>query len=128
VDASFTDIYYTGISFLLAWNIFQPVFISLAALSRKGTIISAFAFFMVGLIVSAIAKNSWTLIFGRTIQGVGGGGVMAMTYVLMADLFTLEERSKFVSLLTLVYLIGTSAGPLLGGGLASHASWVCSSR
>lgn len=50
---------------------------------------------------------------------------MAMTYVLMADLFTLEERAKFVSLLTLVYLVGTSAGPLLGGGLASHASWVC---
>jgi len=124
LDASFISVYYTGISFLLSWTIFQPMFASLAAISRRGTAIAALVLFMAGIIVSAVAQQSWVLIFGRTMQGMGGGGCIAMTYVLMADLFTLEKRAKFVSLLTLIYLVGTIAGPVMGGGFADKVSWV----
>jgi MFS family permease len=89
------------------------------------TIITALVFFIAGTIISAVAKRPWILIFGRTVQGIGGGGVLALTYILMADLFTLQERAKYVSFLTLVYLIGTVCGPVIGGGLAYRASWVC---
>jgi len=89
------------------------------------TIVAAVVFFMTGIIMSAVAKRPWSLILGRTIQGVGGGGILALTYILMADLFTIEERAKYVSFLTLVYLIGTVSGPVVGGGLAYRASWVC---
>jgi MFS family permease len=88
------------------------------------TIITALVFFIAGTIVSAVAHRPWILIFGRTVQGIGGGGVLALTYILMADLFTLQERAKYVSFLTLVYLVGTVCGPVIGGGLAYRASWV----
>jgi MFS family permease len=81
-------------------------------------------FFMAGIIVSSVAKTPWVLIFGRAIQGVGAGGIVAMTYVLMADLFTLQERAKFISYLTLIYLVGTICGPIIGGGFSDRVSWV----
>ncbi|KAF2673139.1 MFS general substrate transporter [Microthyrium microscopicum] len=123
IDASFISIYYTGISFLLAWTVSQPVFASFAALSRRVTISVILVFFMAGIIVSSLAKETWVLILGRAIQGIGAGGIVALTYVLMADLFTLQERAKFISYLTLVYLVGTITGPLIGGGFSDRVSW-----
>ena len=50
--------------------------------------------FTVGTIVCATAYHVATILVGRTLQGVGGGGLLTMTYVVMADLLTLRERAK----------------------------------
>jgi MFS family permease len=84
----------------------------------------ALTFFTVGIIICSVSKSSTVLITGRCIQGIGGGGIIVLTYVLMADLFTLQERSKFISLISITWLIGTACGPVLGGGFAYNASWV----
>lgn len=87
-------------------------------------ILVALVFFTIGTIVCGVANHVSILILGRSIQGVGGGGLLTMTYVLMADILTLQERGKLIGLISLTWLVGTVFGPILGGGFAQSASWV----
>jgi MFS family permease len=64
------------------------------------------------------------MLVGRSIQGIGGGGIMALTEVLIADLIPLKERGKWFSIRSGTWALGTVVGPLIGGGFAqSSASW-----
>jgi MFS family permease len=64
------------------------------------------------------------MLVGRSIQGVGGGGIIALTEVLIADLIPLKERGKWFSIRSGTWALGTVTGPLIGGGFTqSSASW-----
>lgn len=79
--------------------------------------------FTVGSIVSAVATNIESLLVGRSTQGVGGGGLIALTYVIMADMVTLRERGKWIAIIALTWAVGSVIGPVLGGIFAEKASW-----
>jgi MFS family permease len=42
----------------------------------------------------------------------------------MADLFDLQQRSKFITVIGLTWTIGTITGPVVGGGFTQSVSWV----
>jgi MFS family permease len=107
---------------MLCSAVFQPLFALLALFGQKLTILSALAFFTVGSLTCALAHNAATLVAGRCIQGIGGGGLIILTYVLMAHLFTLQERAKYTSIIGLIWTVGTICGPVIGGGFA-EVSW-----
>lgn len=52
-----------------------------------------------------------------------------MTYVLMTDSLSLQERHKAITALSLTWLVGTVVGPIMSGGFTDKASWrwVCQS-
>jgi len=103
----------------------QPVFASFSdAFGRKPMILVALVFFTIGAVICGVANHVSILILGRSIQGIGGGGLLTMTYVLMADILTLQERGRLIGLISLTWLVGTVFGPILGGGFAQTASWV----
>lgn len=68
--------------------------------------------------MAAVAKNFTVLIVGRTLQGVGGGGVIALNEILITDLIPLRQRGAWLGILNSIWAVGTVAGPLVGGGLA----------
>ncbi len=84
----------------------------------------ALVFFTVGAIVGAVANNFATLLAGRSIQGVGGGGIVALTYVIVTDMVSLKERGKWFGLISMTWAIGSVSGPVIGGAFAEKASWV----
>jgi MFS family permease len=45
------------------------------------------------------------LLVGRCVQGVGGGGLVVLTYVVITDLVTLRERGKYMSVILLQWAI-----------------------
>jgi MFS family permease len=63
------------------------------------------------------------MLVGRSIQGVGGGGISALTYVIVTDMVTLKERGKWFGLISMMWAFGSVAGPVVGGALAEKASW-----
>lgn len=80
--------------------------------------------FTLGSILAAVAHAFTLLLVGRSIQGVGGGGIMALTEVLIADLIPLRERGKWFSIRSGTWALGTVTGPLIGGAFTqSAASW-----
>lgn len=80
--------------------------------------------FTLGSIVCAVAKHIATLIAGRCLQGIGGGGLIVLTYVLLADLFPLGERAKYQSYVSITWLVGAVVGPIMAGGFTTHVTWV----
>lgn len=63
------------------------------------------------------------LIFARALQGVGGGGLMQLVYIVISDVFSVRRRAKYIGLLGLMWAVAGSAGPLVGGALSQLASW-----
>jgi MFS family permease len=48
--------------------------------------------FAIGSIVAAVATNFTMLIIGRSIQGIGGGGILTLGEILVTDLVPLSVR------------------------------------
>ena len=65
------------------------------------------------------------LVLFRGIQGAGGGGLFAMTFIVIADLFTPAERGKYQGFVGAVFGVASVLGPLIGGLLTDHAGgWI----
>ncbi|KAJ5132360.1 hypothetical protein N7448_006518 [Penicillium atrosanguineum] len=116
--------YWSGTSFLLSSTVFQPTFASLSNIfGRKALTSVALAFFLTGTVVAAVCHNVTELLIGRSIQGVGGGGLIALSEIIMTDLAPLRLRGLYFGYLGAAWSIGSVTGPLLGGGFAQNVSW-----
>ena len=56
-------------------------------------------------------------------QGLGGGGLLALSQTIIADLVTPRERGRYQTYFAAVFVMSSIAGPLLGGFFASHLHW-----
>jgi MFS family permease len=119
------EAYWSGTSFLLASTVFQPTFTSLSHIfGRRHLLLVALTLFTLGSILCAVAHNFTLLLFGRSLQGVGSGGILTLSYVITTDLVSLRERGKWFGLITMTWAVGTVLGPVIGGALAKPSSWV----
>lgn len=57
---------------------------------RKPIILIANTIFLVGSILCAVSVSAPMLVGGRAVQGLGGGGVVVLVYVCVADLFSIR--------------------------------------
>lgn len=92
-------------------------------LGRTIPLYASFVSFIVGCVVFALARNAETLIVGRLIQGLGGGGLDILGEIITADITTLKERPLYLGLLGIPLAGGTILGPLLGALFAQYATW-----
>ncbi|KAH8809000.1 major facilitator superfamily domain-containing protein [Xylogone sp. PMI_703] len=118
------EAFWVGTSFLLSATVSQPAFVSLSNLfGRKALLLSALSFFTAGCAIAGWASKFPTLLGGRSVQGIGAGGITALSSVLLTDLFTLRERGKWAGLVNLIWAIGTVSGPSIGGALSQNGAW-----
>ena len=90
---------------------------------RRPVLFAAIGIFVAGSVVCALAPNMWTLIFGRAVQGLGGGGLMALAQTVIGDLVPPKERGKFAVYISGTWAIASIAGPILGGIITEHLHW-----
>ena len=64
-----------------------------------------------------------TLIFARALQGIGAGGIMPLAFILIGEMFTLEQRARMQGFFSGVWGVSSIVGPLLGGFLVDQLSW-----
>ncbi|KAL9129802.1 MAG: hypothetical protein Q9217_001839 [Psora testacea] len=89
------EAFWSGTSFLLCSAVFQPNIASFSHIfGRKPMVYTALVFFLIGTMVAAVADGFTTLLVGRSIQGVGGGGLIALTNILVTDLVPLRVREN----------------------------------
>lgn len=74
--------------------------------------------------MSAVAKDFATLLVGRSIQGIGGGGLIALTEIVVTDLVPLRMRGQWFGIISGMWAVGSVSGPVIGGAFAQNASWV----
>ncbi len=118
------EAFWAGTSFLLTSMVWQPNFVAFSHLwGRRPLLLLALTLFTVGSIVCAVSKNFTMMLVGRSIQGTGGGGIIALTEILITDMVPLRERGNYFALISIVWAIGSVAGPLVGGALAQAGAW-----
>jgi MFS family permease len=90
---------------------------------RKNLFLLSILLFAVGSAVCGSALDLNILIAGRVIQGLGDGGIISLSEILIADLVPLSERGTYEGLLGSVWALASAIGPPIGGALGSKDHW-----
>jgi EmrB/QacA subfamily drug resistance transporter len=90
---------------------------------RKKVFQAAIVIFVLGSLVSGVATSMATLIAGRAVQGLGAGGLIALTLAIVGDIVSPRERGRYQGLFGAVFGISSVLGPLLGGFFTDTLSW-----
>jgi EmrB/QacA subfamily drug resistance transporter len=77
--------------------------------------------FLIGSFAAGAATSMTQLIAFRAIQGLGAGGLMSLTFVIIGDIISPRERGKYQGYFGGVWGLSSVAGPLLGGYFSDHA-------
>jgi len=111
-------------AFMLASTTAVPLYGKLSDIyGRRKLYVSAMALFLIGSIWCGWANSMTQLIFARALQGIGAGGIMPLAFILIGEMFTLEQRAKMQGLFSGVWGVSSIIGPLLGGFLVDQLSW-----
>ena len=110
--------------FLLGYVAMLPLIGRIADLrGRVPVLVAALMVFAAGSLVTALAYDMPTMVTGRFLQGVGGGGLVPATLALVADLYPVERRGVPLGVVSAVQEIGSVLGPLFGAVVLSVADW-----
>ena len=110
--------------FLLGYVAMLPLIGRIADLrGRVPVLTAALVVFAFGSIVTAAAYDMTTMVGGRFLQGVGGGGLVPATLALVADLYPVHRRAIPLGIVSAVQEIGSVLGPLLGAVVLAVADW-----
>ncbi|KAJ7241437.1 Mfs1.1 [Mycena rebaudengoi] len=90
---------------------------------RRIVLVSSLLCFTAGSIICACANSMAVLIAGRSIQGIGSGGIQALSAIIVADLVTLRERGIFNAYISATFSFASIIGPFIGGSIAQKTSW-----
>ena len=79
--------------------------------------------FLLGSALCGLAQDMPQLIAFRAIQGIGGGGLMAVAFAVIGDVIPARERGRYQGYFAAVFGTSSVAGPLLGGWLTDAVNW-----
>ena len=111
-------------AFVLAMTVSGPVFGHLS--DRAGVrpaMTAALAIFLLGSLAVVRAPDMTMLVLGRTVQGVGAGGIIVMCYTVMGHLYAANDRGGMQGLLSLIWGLSAIAGPFIGAVVGEVAGW-----
>jgi EmrB/QacA subfamily drug resistance transporter len=111
-------------AYMLASTATTPLYGKLSdQFGRKQLFQAAILIFLVGSVLCGQARTMTQLVSFRAVQGLGAGGLMALTFVIVADLVPPRRRGRYTGYLTGIFAISSVAGPLAGGFIVDHLSW-----
>lgn len=118
-------------AYLLASTVLVPIYGKLAdMISRKTIELWAVGLFLFGSALCGLAGEFGPLpllgdgmnqlIIFRAVQGIGGAGLFAMAFIIIADLFPPSVRGKYQGFVGAVFGVSSVLGPLVGGFLTDY--------
>ncbi|WP_211591762.1 MFS transporter [Microbispora sp. H10836] len=109
---------------LLAATVSTPIWGKLADLTSKKALIQiGLTVYVIGSVIAGLSQNPTMLISARVVQGLGVGGLTALSQVIMAAMIPPRERGRYSGYLGAVFAVATIGGPLIGG-LIVDTDWL----
>jgi MFS family permease len=110
--------------FLLGYVAMLPLIGRIADLrGRVPVLLFSLVLFAIGSYVTALAYDLPSMVAGRFLQGVGGGGLVPATLALVADLYPAQRRGIPLGVVSGVQELGSVIGPLFGAVVLTFADW-----
>ena len=110
--------------YLLASTVSTPLWGKLGDLyGRKRLFQAAIVIFLLGSALCGLSQNMTELILFRSLQGLGGGGLIVLVQAIIGDIVPPRERGRYQGLFGAAFGLSSVAGPLLGGFFVDTLSW-----
>jgi EmrB/QacA subfamily drug resistance transporter len=111
-------------AYLLTSTAATPLYGKISDLyGRRPVYIFAIVVFVLGSMLAGLSQTMWQLVATRAMQGLGAGGLMALTFAIIGDIIPPRERGRYQGYFGGVWGLASVAGPLLGGFFTEHLSW-----
>lgn len=111
-------------AYLLTSAVSTPVYGKFSDLyGRRKMIVTGIIIFISGSFLCALSRSMIQLILFRTIQGIGAGAILTISYTIIGDIFEIEERAKIQGALNTVWGVAGLIGPFIGGFILDYLSW-----
>ena len=110
--------------YLLTSTAATPIYGKLSDLyGRKIMLQIAIVVFLLTSALCALAATMGQLIAFRALQGLGGGGLMAMAHATIADIISPRDRGRYQAYFASTFAVASVVGPVLGGVFADRLTW-----
>ena len=111
-------------AYLLTSTSATPIYGRLSDIyGRRALLLPGIVVFVIASVLCGFAQTLWQLIAFRALQGIGGGGLMAMAQAAIADVVAPRERGKYQAYMAGTWGVASVAGPILGGWMTDQWSW-----
>lgn len=127
LDADDT-ISWAGTSSLIANTTFTMLHGRLSdVFGRKAVFVAAVALLALADLMCGLSRSVTTFYVFRGVAGIGGGGIVNVSMIIVSDVVTLEERGKYQGIISAMVGLGSAAGPFIAAGFvqgaAADVSW-----
>ncbi|KII86665.1 hypothetical protein PLICRDRAFT_263856 [Plicaturopsis crispa FD-325 SS-3] len=113
-----------GTAFLLSTCTFTPLYGRLSnVMGRRGANQTAVFFAAVGTLASGLATNMPVLIAARFLTGIGGGGIITTSSIIISDMYSLRTRGLPQGITSVFNGVGIGLGGPVGGVLNDWLGW-----
>ncbi len=89
----------------------------------RGAYAIATILFIAGSLTCALAPSMPVMLIGRTLQGLGGGFLFALSYAMIYAVFEEYLWPKAMALISAMWGVATLLGPAIGGMFAQMDAW-----
>ncbi|CCH40615.1 Vacuolar basic amino acid transporter 1 [Wickerhamomyces ciferrii] len=111
-------------SYLLTNTAFQPLYGKVSdIIGRKYALMFAQFTFGLGCFLSIFSQNIFQFALSRAVSGIGGGGLSAMSSIIVSDIVDTKNRGLFQGYANLNYALGQTLGAPLGAILLTSIGW-----
>lgn len=111
-------------AYLAASTAVQPLYGKLSDIfGRKNLLLFCNITFGFGCLLCGVADDLWTLVLGRVISGIGGGGLTILSTIAISDIVPLRKRGVFQGIGNIAFGSGAGVGGIFGGFVSGAMGW-----
>lgn len=112
------------VAYLLTSTASTPLWGKLGDLfGRRPAYQASISIFVIGSLACGLAPSMMGLVLARAVQGIGGGGLFALSFAIIGDIIPPRQRGRYMGYFTAVFASAGVIGPLAGGFITDHVGW-----